>query len=50
LAICKMIVDKLGGRIGFASAPGMGTTFYFDLPERKQAVQPNGRNLGAMRI
>jgi PAS domain S-box-containing protein len=39
LAICKMIIDKLGGTIGFVSAPGVGTTFYFDLAPHAPATQ-----------
>lgn len=33
LAISKTIVEKHGGRIGFETETGKGTTFYFDLPE-----------------
>jgi signal transduction histidine kinase len=32
LNISRAIVERLGGTIGFASRPGGGTTFYFDLP------------------
>jgi PAS domain S-box-containing protein len=32
LSICKAIIDRLGGRIGFVSEPGVRTSFYFDLP------------------
>jgi PAS domain S-box-containing protein len=32
LSICKAIIDRLGGRIGFESEPGVRTSFYFDLP------------------
>jgi len=32
LSICKAIIDRLGGRIGFDSEPGVRTSFYFDLP------------------
>jgi PAS domain S-box-containing protein len=35
LSICKAIVEKMGGQIGFKTAKGAGTTFYFDLPEEK---------------
>jgi PAS domain S-box-containing protein len=32
LSICKAIIDRLGGRIGFDSQPGVRTSFHFDLP------------------
>jgi PAS domain S-box-containing protein len=32
LAITKAIVEKHGGRIGFITHPGVGTTFYVDMP------------------
>jgi len=50
LAICKMIVDKLGGDIDFVSTPGMGTTFYFDLPAIAQVAQQKAKDRGTMRI
>ncbi len=37
LSISKAIVEKLGGQIGFETAAGAGTTFYFDLPEWRPA-------------
>jgi signal transduction histidine kinase len=32
LAIAKSIAERLGGRIGFETAPGTGTTFFVELP------------------
>ncbi len=38
LSISKAIVEHLGGRIGFESQEGVGTTFFIDLPEAGGAV------------
>lgn len=33
LAISKALVEGMGGTMGFETAPGAGTTFYFELPQ-----------------
>jgi PAS domain S-box-containing protein len=35
LSIVRMIVEKMGGRVGVESAVGQGSTFYFTLPASK---------------
>lgn len=40
LYICKLIVDKLGGKIGAKSVLSKGSTFYFTLPIGKKSNNP----------
>jgi len=41
LSIAKSIVELHGGNIGFDTELGVGTTFYFDLPELKGKKRSN---------
>jgi len=41
LAICKGIIEGLGGKIWVESKENIGTTFYFEIP--KQAIKINSK-------
>ncbi|WP_296925913.1 PAS domain S-box protein [Polaromonas sp.] len=38
LNISRAIIERLGGSIGFTTGAGVGTTFFFELPEWKEPV------------
>jgi signal transduction histidine kinase len=42
LSIVQRIVNKLGGRVGIASKPGVGSVFSFDLPQAEPPAESTG--------
>src|SRR5690606_11466670 len=47
LAICKRIVDLMGGRIGVVSEPGRGASFWFEVPLLKVIGDMRAQDPGA---
>jgi PAS domain S-box-containing protein len=41
LAICRQLVELMGGRLGLVSAPGEGSTFWFELSLQRADREPS---------
>ena len=49
LAVCKKIVDKYGGQIGIESKVGVGSMFWFTLPESKSLEQEQDKLVSSVK-
>lgn len=47
LNISRAIIERLGGQIGFTTDAGVGTTFFFELPEWKELPAAGAPGAGA---
>jgi len=48
LALSKALVDLMGGRIGVSSAPGVGSTFWVELPRGAAERSPGDSGVAAV--
>jgi signal transduction histidine kinase/CheY-like chemotaxis protein/ligand-binding sensor domain-containing protein/HPt (histidine-containing phosphotransfer) domain-containing protein len=42
LAVCKLLANKMGGRVGVESKPGNGSTFWAEIPFVAAKAEPEG--------
>ena len=48
LALCRKIIDNLGGKIWVESMPGHGATFYFRIPKQQEGYETIGERIEAI--
>jgi signal transduction histidine kinase len=48
LAICKTIIEQMHGKIGYETELGVGTTFYFEIPQAAPSTSANGSALAKL--